>query len=62
MLTWWGELILLAVGFVGGYVSAFFMLRKNPKYLNVDRLLEEDFKKRRADLIKSIQDKAKGLG
>ncbi len=61
MLIWWGELILLVVGLIAGYVICFFMIRNNPKYLNVDKMIKEEIEKRRAEIIKSVQDKAKEI-
>lgn len=46
MLTWWGELMVVVIAFIGGYVVCFFILRNNPKYLNVDKLLKEEMQKK----------------
>ncbi len=60
-VAWWEMLAIMVLTFIGGYIVSFFVFRKNPKYLNIDKLIIENIKERRAEVIKSIQEKAKEL-
>lgn len=39
---WLLYLILAVVIYIGGYVTAFFMLRNNPSYLRIDKMGKEE--------------------
>ncbi len=49
---WWLYLILAVVFYIAGYATAFFMLKNNPSYLNIDKMGKEE--------LSALMEKIKG--
>ena len=52
---WLWVLIALVIGFLGGIVVEFFVMKNNPKYFNLDDIL----KGKRDDVLEKIKGKIK---
>lgn len=44
-MAWYVYLILIALIFFVGFGTSFFVFKKNPKYLNVQKMAKDDLQK-----------------
>jgi len=59
MLPWWSLAITAGVGFIAGWVVSWLFFRNNPKYLNIDKIIEAEIKSKRQAVITAVQEKVK---
>ncbi len=53
--------VTAVIGFVIGYIACFFMMRNNPKYFHLDKMLKNLRDEKKAEFLQALKDAANKL-